>query len=209
MKRISNAKFKRMTIVSIITFSLLVLLAAFISFLPDLFPEPKYNELNEKNIVISRLTVSHGRGGNVYQIYTLNGEAYNLTGDFDCDNIRNVFVENTKATIKWSRNRFLLFPDYAEEVIVDGKTFVSYNNDDPISRGPYFIFAGFLTLSGVAFLSCRFWWIKHLKTKQENRDRRIEKKIRSKGIENQVFRPVPFTSQNEVAFKTQMYVFVK
>lgn len=151
-----------------------------ICFLPDLFPEPKYDELTEKSIVVSHLTVSYGRGGNIYRIYTLNGEAYNLTGDFDRDNIRNVLVENTKATVKWSRNRFLFFSDYAEEIVVDGKTVVSYNNDDPIPRSPYFILAGCLTLIGVAFLSYCFWWIKHLKTKQENRDRRIEKKYGQK-----------------------------
>ena len=94
---------------TILIFSLLLLLSVIICFLPDIFPEAKYDELNEKDIVVSKLTVSYGRGGNIYRIYTSNGESYNLTGDFERDSIRDILLQNTKATIKWRRNRFLFF----------------------------------------------------------------------------------------------------
>ena len=53
---------------------------------------------------------------------------------------------------------------------------VSYNNDDPIPRSPYFLLAGLLALIDIAFLLLRFWWIKHLQTLQDKRDKRIKKK---------------------------------
>ena len=110
MKRISDEKIKKMKMGTILIFSLLLLLSVIICFLPDIFPESKYDELNKKDIVVSKLTVSYGRGENIYRIYTLDGESYILTGDFERDSIRDILVQNTKATIKWSRNRFLLFP---------------------------------------------------------------------------------------------------
>ena len=99
-----------------------------------------------------------------------------MTGDFERDSIRDILVQNTKATIKWSRNRFLLFFDYAEEVRVGDNIVVSYNNDDPIPQSPYFLLAGLLALIDIAFLLLRFWWIKHLQTLQDKRDKRIKKK---------------------------------
>lgn len=176
MKRISDEKIKKMKMGTILIFSLLLLLPVIICFLPDIFPEPKYDELNEKDIVVTKLTVSYGRGGNIYRIYTSEGESYNLTGDFERDSIRDILLQNTKATIKWRRNRFLLFFDYAEEVRVGDNIVVSYNNDDPIPRSPFIMLAGLLILIDIAFLLLRFWWIKHLQIKQEKRDKRIEKK---------------------------------
>jgi len=176
MKRISDEKLKKMKIGTILVFSLIILLAVTICFFSDLFPEPKYDELNEKDIVVSHLTVSYGRGGNIYRIYTLDGEIYNLTGNFEPENVRNTLVQNTNATIKWSRNRFFLFFDYAEEVRVGDNIVVSYNNDDPIPRSPYFLLSGIIVLIDIAFLLLRFWWIKHLQTLQDKRDKRIKKK---------------------------------
>lgn len=176
MKRISDEKIKKMKMGTILIFSLSLLLSVIICFLPDIFPEPKYDELNEKDIIVSKLTVSYGRGGDIYRIYTSDGESYNLTGDFELDSIRDILVQNTKATIKWSRNRFLLFFDYAEEVRVGDNIVVSYNNDDPIPRSPYFLLSGIIVLIDIAFLLLRFWWIKHLQTLQDKRDKRIKKK---------------------------------
>ena len=176
MKRISDEKIKKMKMGTILIFSLLLLLSVIICFLPDIFPESKYDELNKKDIVVSKLTVSYGRGENIYRIYTLDGESYNLTGDFERDSIRDILVQNTKATIKWSRNRFLLFSDYAEEVRVGDNIVVSYNNDDPIPRSSYFLLSGIIVLIDVAFLLLHFWWIKHLQTLQDKRDKRIKKK---------------------------------
>ena len=90
------------------------------------------------------------------RIYTSDGESYNLTGDFERDSIRDILVQNTKATIKWSRNRFLLFFDYAEEVRVGDNIVVSYNNDNPIPRSPYFLLSGIIVLIDIAFLLLRF-----------------------------------------------------
>ena len=176
MKRISDEKIKKMKMGTILIFSLSLLLSVIICFLPDIFPEPKYDELSEKDIIVSKVTVIYGRGGNIYRIYTSDGESYNLTGNFEPETVRNTLVQNTNATIKWSRNRFYLFFNYAEEVRVGNNIVVSYNNDDPIPRSPYFLLSGIIVLIDIAFLLLRFWWIKHLQIMQDKRDKRIEKK---------------------------------
>ena len=56
MKRISDEKIKKMKMGTILIFSLSLLLSGIICFLPDIFPEPKYDELNEKDIIVSKLT---------------------------------------------------------------------------------------------------------------------------------------------------------
>ena len=71
---------------------------------------------------------------------------------------------------------FYFFFDYAEEVRVEDNIVVSYNNDDPIPRSPYFLLSGIIVLIDIAFLLLRFWWIKHLQTLQDKRDKRIKKK---------------------------------
>ncbi|MBR3691988.1 MAG: hypothetical protein IKL89_04745 [Clostridia bacterium] len=176
MKRISNERIKIVKIVTILFFLLLLLLSVIICFLPDIFPEPKYYELNEKDIVVSKLIISYGRGGSKYRIYTSDGESYYLTGEFEPETVRNTLVNHTNAAIKWSKNRFFLSFDYAEEVRVGERIIVSYNNDDPIPRSPYFLLAGCLIFVDIAYLLLRFWWIKHQKIMNIKRDRRIEKK---------------------------------
>ena len=175
MKRISDEKLKNMKIRTIFIFSLLLLLSLVFCFLPDIFPEPKYDELNEKDIIVSELVLESGRVS-TRGIYTSDGEFYHLTGNFDRGIVRDLLVQNTKATIKWCRNPILFFIHNAEEVRVGDSVVVSYNNNDPIPRGPYFLFAGFIVLFDVGILWYNLWEIKHLQTQQEKRNKRIQKK---------------------------------
>ena len=177
MKRISEKDFVKMNSLTWTVFSVLVILAVVSFFFLDLFPEPTYAELEEKNVVVADIIRVHiYRSGDVYRVCTVDGETYNLTGSFAYEDLKDILLPNTTATIKWARNRFVIFPDYAEEVIVNGQVVVRYNNDEPIPRSPYYFMAGLFAVFGALFLWGRLWWTKHLRTKQEKRDKRIQRK---------------------------------
>lgn len=157
-------------------FSLIVAFALFVSLLPVLFPQPEYNDLKSKEVTVDQFLRYHVyRGGFVHRMYTADGESYYVTGDFDDNELKTV-PSGTKATIKWSRNPFLVFSNHAEEIIINDRVVVSYNNDEPVPYGGYVAVGVFVVLLDGMFLLIRLWWIKHLQTKQEKRDRRIEKK---------------------------------
>lgn len=180
MKRISMQEIKRKRVWTWCIFSLIVSFALFVSLLPVLFPQPEYNDLKSKEITVDQFLRYHRyRAGYAHLMYTSDGERYYVTGDFKFSELESV-PSGTKATMKWSENPFCWFSDHAEEIIIDGKVVVSYNNDEPVLYGLYVVLGASIALLAGLFLWFGLGWIQHLQIKQSKRDRRIEKKYGKK-----------------------------
>ena len=180
MRRISEAEFTKKRNYVYVSTALMLVFALVLFFLPELFPSPKYDELLQKEITVAEFRRVHRyKSGNDYIIETTENESYNLTGDFDYGEVKNILLPETKATIKYSKNRFFFSgADYAEEVIVDGNTIVTYNNDNTIGPGrtPLVVLGIILIVVAATNLYSRLKHLNYLKAQQEKRDRRIEKK---------------------------------
>lgn len=137
----------------------------------------EYDQLYEKEITIDSLIRMMTRGSTSFRTTTTDGERYNVSGDYSGPELRDSLQYGTKAHIKYHENRFL-FSKYAEEIIVDGKCIVQYNDDQAPHPFLYW-FCGFCVLCGIlGFLFAR-WNVKHNRHLQKNRDQRIIKKYGS------------------------------
>lgn len=181
MKRISESDFKKKLFKAWLFFSLSILFVVLFCCLPIIYQTPEYTELQEKEITVSSFIRFYNRGTDCYRLYTEDKKSYIVTGKFEYDELKNILVESTKATIKIHKNPLLIFPDFAEEITVNGATVVLYN-DAPLPFFPFLIIGCLLTLIAVIVLICQLWWIKHLKTQQAKRNRRIEKKYKNQEV---------------------------
>lgn len=178
MRRKTNKDILKENIGILILSALFLLLGLALPFLPQL-TAVEYDQLYEKEIIIDSLKwISGYRGaGGHFRITTANGERYNVSGDYTGTELRNGLQSGTKASIKYHENRFL-FLKYAEEVVVDGKCIVQYNDDQKPHPLIYMV-SGFFVLFGIlGFLYVR-WNVKHNRRIQKNRDQRIIKKYGS------------------------------
>lgn len=184
MRRISEGEFSKKRNYIYMSSALMLVFAFVLFFLPEIFPTAQYDELIQKQITVADFRRVHRyKSGNDYIIETTENETYTLTGDFDYGEVRSILLPETKATIKYSKNRFFFGgSDYAEEVVVDGRTVVTFDNDSGIGPGrtPLVILGVILVVFAVANLYARLKHIDYLRTQQEKRDRRIEKKYGKK-----------------------------
>lgn len=176
MRKYSKKELSKRRIVAYSVTALLFLIAVIIPFLPDIFPDAAYEELNEKKMTVEYISKSHYfRGGDIYRIHTEDGRTYNISGRFECEDIKDVLVEGTDITLKWYRRFPVVYP-LAEEVSAYGNVIVSYDNDEPIERGGLIFFSAITLLIAVMCLAFNLLWTKHLQRLQNMRDKRIDKK---------------------------------
>ena len=142
-----------------------------------LIPQTPYEEYTEKEVVIVKFERVHGSKGSVsYCIITDNGDKYTLTGEFNSAELTEVLCDGTIATVKCDDNNLFPFIKYVEEMTVNGKRLVTYNNDAPTDWTINIIVFIVSFFAGVGFLiACRKEIIRNRK-QQEKRDARIIKK---------------------------------
>lgn len=146
----------------------------------------EYDQLSEKEVIIDSLKwVSGGyRGaGGHFRITTADGDRYNVSGDYTGSELRNSLQSGTRARIKYHKNSILSLK-YAEEIVVDGKCIVPFDDDQKTHPLMYLV-SGLFVLFGIfGFLYTR-WDVKHNRRIQQNRDQRIIKKYGSLNKHNQ------------------------
>ena len=156
---------------------LLILLGIFIAILPHIEPSAKYDSLLTKEVTISLF--EHHIGG-AYRashdyILTTEGEKYNLSGDYQREQLTELLTEGKTVTIKWYKNK-PFWTLLAEEIYVDGERVVTYNNDLPVEWKLPLIFGACLIALGVSGFLLVKLFLKWNRTKQQKRDDRIRRK---------------------------------
>lgn len=141
-------------------------------------PSTPYEEYVEKEVIISKFDNFHGvRYAASYDyIVTVDGDEYNITGEYDHSELSELLTEGTPAIIKYDVNDILPFKQYVEEMIVDGEKIVTYNNDEPANLVFPVIFLLIFCLMGFVFLFTYRSFIIRNRKLQEKRNARIIKK---------------------------------
>ena len=160
--------------------TLLILTGILLPLLPILIPTAEYDELTTKEIVIESLERVRGYKHKSFpRITTVEGEQYNITGDYSDINVYEDLPYGKPVTIKYYENQiFFTLKKYVEVVIVDGVTVVHYDNDKDDVWIMYLLSAGclLLTAGGGGFVA---WQVRNNRKKQAARDRKIAKKYGS------------------------------
>ncbi len=181
MRRITKKQFVCKYIVAIVPPVILVFLALFVLLSPVIFPEAPYEYHSKKVVTVSRIQkVYVYRAPDTYRMYTTDGGAYTLTGEYNIADVEKYLVTGTEAEILWCENRYSFMPDLAEEVVVNGTVVVAYDNDKPVDWAPLIVYAVLLNVLAGLWLLFSLFDIKHLKTLQSKRDKRIQKKYGTK-----------------------------
>jgi len=153
----------------------LIFFGVIIALWPCVFPSPSYDALEEKEVTVQTLQHFSGVKGVSYDyILTMDGERFNLSGDYDREKAFAQLTEGSKATIKWCVNRparTLL----AEEVRVDGETVVAYRSQ-PDSWKPMLVFGSWFAATGIGGFLLLHLLVKTNRRKQNQRDEKIRRK---------------------------------
>ena len=87
-----------------------------------------YASLQTKEVTVETLKYHYQQHGSDYHdILTTDGERYVVKGDFNRNQLEELLTEGTIITIKWYKND--LGRLCAEEIYVDGKEVVVFNDD--------------------------------------------------------------------------------
>ena len=132
MKFKTTAEIKR-AFLPILLLSLLGILLGIL--LPLLFvinPAPEYEDMLETTIRVESIDYISGyRGGGHYKLKSVDGELYNLSGDFRIDDLRSQISKGTEIQIKWYSKTWLFQKTlYIEEIKLQNKVLSVYSNDD-------------------------------------------------------------------------------
>ena len=163
----------------IVICTVLVLAGILLPLMPILIPKAEYDELITKEIVIESVDEVRSYKHWFPRITTVEGEQYNITGDYSDINVYKDLLCGKPLTIKYYENQiFFTLKKYAEVVIVDGVTVVHYDNDKDDVWIMYLLSAGCLLLAagGGYFVA---WQVRNNRKKQATRDRKIAKKYGS------------------------------
>ncbi|MBQ3081992.1 MAG: hypothetical protein IJC49_06030 [Clostridia bacterium] len=187
MKRIDLKELKEKRTKAIAAFCVFMVLFLAVLILPLFSHAGEYENLYEKEIEVSNFRCEfipklsrYGSSSYRYFLTATDGYVYNLTGDFDYGEVVETLTKGTVATIKWYEGTLFTNYDHAEVVTVNGKEIVSYDNDEVMSWWGYLIVILVGSVLGFAVLWLYLEHLDNLKTMQEKRDRRIEKKYGKK-----------------------------
>jgi len=129
-------------------------------------------------------SLTHGVEAQIryWELRTEDGESYNLTGSFDRSEMKESLTHGVEAQIRYWENWLgnLFGHKYAEEVVVNGKRIVSYNNDEDQHLTALYLLSGACILFGAAGLFLFRWEVRRNRELQRKRDQRIEKKYGKK-----------------------------
>ena len=158
--------------------------ATFAVTLGFLYSMPKYEELQDKEIVVERLTHNRGKYNRGYVLYARTGEEYNVTGRMDHSVFEDTLIPGARAKVKYtqfnyfevfglSSNRFC-----AEEIVVDGVVVCTYNSGVDIAG--WTIIAFFYLLAVVSAFLFRYF-MKGAKQREHRLFERRKKYLEKKG----------------------------
>lgn len=104
-------------------------------FLPLIFvinPTPEYDDMLDATIKVESIDyISSYRGGGHYELKSVDGEFYHLSGDFQIDDLRDRIPEGTEIQIKWYSKTWLFQKMlYIEEIKLQNEFLSVYSNDD-------------------------------------------------------------------------------
>ena len=137
----------------IIVSVLFILLGILLPILPHIVPTVNYDSLQTKEVTISVFKRNNGgRYGVSYDyIRTTDGEKYNISGDYQREQLKELLTEGKVVTIKWYKNE-PFWTLLAEEIYVDSERVVTYDNDSPVEWKIPLIFGLFVSVLGLCGL---------------------------------------------------------
>ena len=151
-----------------IFFYLLGFVCIVFAIFPDIEPVVSRDALQTKVVTVSELDYHVGhRSANTYYIRTTEGHKYIISGSFDRSGLAKNLTAEKIATVKWFQRSW---PSacLAEEIFVDGKQVVYYNNDRRMDWEITFVMGITALIMGMAvFAAIRY-------------DRKLEKDSREK-----------------------------
>ena len=128
-----------------------------------------------KEVTITEFKRISTRGFSYDYIRTTDGEKYNISGDYQREQLQELLAEGKRITIRWRKNN-PFWTLLAEEIYVDGKRVVTYNNGSPGARECSLI-VGFCAIAiGTGGLLLIKFSLKSNHDKQKKRNERIRKK---------------------------------
>lgn len=109
-----------------------ILMGGCISLLFAINPTPDYEDMLETTITVDSIQyISRYRGGGGYVLKTIDGELYNLAGDFHISDLQSHLHEGTEIQIKWYSKTWLFQKKlYIEEIKLQNELFSTYTNHD-------------------------------------------------------------------------------
>lgn len=116
----------------VLLLSLILILGGFFtSILFCVNPTPQYDEMQGGIVRVDSVKyVSHYRGGGHYELKTLDGEYYNLSGDLSLNDVRDL-PKGAEIKIKWYAKTWLFDEKlYIEEIVYQDEMLSVYTNDD-------------------------------------------------------------------------------
>ncbi|MCI6957398.1 MAG: hypothetical protein SPI15_04790 [Candidatus Faecousia sp.] len=161
----------------IISSAFLIIFGILVAILPHIAPTVSYDSLQTKEVTITVFKHFYGgaHGASYDYIRTTDGEEYNISGDYQREQLIELLTQGRTVTIKWYKNN-PFWTLLAEEIYVDGERVVTYNNDLPVDWKSPLLFGSFLIALGVGgFFLLRFF-LKTNRTKQKKRDEKIKRK---------------------------------
>ena len=170
----------------IILSALLVLFGVFCAILPHIVPHVSYDSLQTKEVTITEFKHHYGgyRGASYDYIRTTDGEKYNLSGDYQREQLKDLLTKGKQVTIKWYKNN-PFWTLLVEEMYVDGERVVTYDNDKPADwKSPLIFGSCFIALGIAGFFLLRLF-VNTNRKKQKKRDEKIQRKygnIRNKTV---------------------------
>lgn len=161
----------------IILATLLILFGVFCAILPHIAPHVGYDSLQAKEVTITEFKHHSGghRGASYDYIRTTDGEKYNLSGDYQREQLKELLTEGKTVSIKWYKNE-PFWTLLVEEMYVNGERVVTYDNDKPVDWKSPLIFGTCCIALGIgSFFLLRFF-VKTNRKQQKKRDERILRK---------------------------------
>ena len=161
----------------IIFSTLLILFGVFLTILPHILPNVGYGALQVKDVTITEF--GHhcsSRYSTAYDyIRTTDGEKYNLSGDYQREQLQELLTEGKTVTIKWYKNE-PFWTLLVEEMYVDGERVVTYDNNKPVDLKSTLICGSCFIVPGIGGFFLLRWFVKENRKKQKKRDEKIQRK---------------------------------
>ena len=154
-----------------------ILCGIWIALLPHLLPFASYDSLQETEATVQSFKHFYGgaKGLNVAYLLTTDNEKYILSGDYDHQEAAKQLTAGKSVTLKWYQQK-PFGERLAEEVSVDGKPIVRYDNDLDRDKKASFFAGAFPAAVGTGGLLLLNLILKTNRKKQARRDEKLKRK---------------------------------
>lgn len=154
-----------------------ILCGIWIALLPHLLPFASYDSLQETEATVQSFKHFYGgaKGLNDSYLLTTDNEKYILSGDYDHQEAAEQLTAGKSVTLKWYQRK-PFGGRLAEEVMMDGKPIVRYDNDLDRDKKASFFAGAFLAAVGTGGLLLLNLTLKTNRKKQARRDEKLKRK---------------------------------